>query len=365
MKPIVSIFAILVIIGGAILLNAACYTVDMREQVIITQFQQVIGQPVTTPGLHFKAPFVQTVNRFSNQVMEWDGPSTQMPTKDKVYIVVDTFGRWRITDPLKFMQKLANERSAHSRLNDLLGSETRSTVAKHDLIEVVRTTKGRKAARDATLSVTDSETDPLPPIEFGRSFLEKEILASSKPKVEMFGIELMDIRFKRINYNPSVSRTIHSRMKSEREQIAERFRSEGAGEAAKILGNRDRDLKQIESEAYKKIQEIEGEADAKATEIYAKAYNQTPEALSLYDFTKSMTTLRKTLTLDTTLVLTTDSDFLRFLKTADPRPGAPAVTAPSPSSASPAPKTVPGPKLDIPKTGGIPGLPSLLDLPAR
>ena len=347
MKPLFSIFAILGIIIGLILLNASCYTVDMREQVIITQFQQVVGQPITTPGLHFKVPFVQTVNSFSNQVMEWDGPATQMPTKDKVYIVVDTFGRWRITDPLKFMQKLGNPRSAQSRLNDLLGSETRSTVAKHDLIEVVRTTKGRKAARDASLSVADSEADPLPAIEYGRSFLEKEILETSRPRVEFLGIELLDLRFKRINYNPSVSRTIHTRMQSERQQIAERFRSEGAGEAAKILGNRDRDLKQIESEAYKKIQEIEGEADAKATEIYAKAYNQSQEALGLYDFTKSMDTLRKTLTPDTTLILTTDSDFLRFLKGADPHPAA----------------AVQGPKLDLPK--GIPGLPSLLDLPSK
>jgi len=344
MKPVTSILAILAIIIGLILFNAACYTVDMREQVIITQFQQVVGQAVTKPGLHLKVPFVQTVNSFSNQVLEWDGPATQMPTKDKVYIVVDTFGRWKIVDPLMFMQKLGNERSAHSRLNDLLGSETRSTVAKHDLIEMVRTTKGRKAARDASLSVIDAEADPLPAIEFGRTTLEKEILETSRPMVKNFGIELLDVRFKRINYNPSVSRTIHSRMKSEREQIAERFRSEGAGEAAKILGNRDRELKEIESEAYKKIQEIEGGADAKATEIYAKAYNQTPDSIQLYTFTKSMDTLKKSLTPDTTLIMTTDGDLLRYLKGADPQPA-------------------PGTKLDLPK--GIQGLPSLLDLPAK
>ena len=344
MKPVTSILAILAIIIGLILFNAACYTVDMREQVIITQFQQVVGQPVTKPGLHLKVPFVQTVNSFSNQVLEWDGPATQMPTKDKVYIVVDTFGRWKIVDPLMFMQKLGNERSAHSRLNDLLGSETRSTVAKHDLIEMVRTTKGRKAARDASLSVIDAEADPLPAIEFGRTTLEKEILETSRPMVKNFGIELLDVRFKRINYNPSVSRTIHSRMKSEREQIAERFRSEGAGEAAKILGNRDRELKEIESEAYKKIQEIEGGADAKATEIYAKAYNQTPDSIQLYTFTKSMDTLKKSLTPDTTLIMTTDGDLLRYLKGADPQ-------------------SATGTKLDSPK--GIQGLPSLLDLPAK
>lgn len=338
MKALTAVLSIFVLIVGLILLNASCYTVDVREQAIITQFQQVIGEPVKTPGLHFKVPFVQTVNTFSNQVMEWDGPATQMPTKDKVYIVVDTFGRWRIIDPLKFMQKLGNERSAHSRLNDLLGSETRSTVAKHDLIEVVRTTKGRKAAPDASAGITNQDEEPLPPIEYGRTILEKEILESSRPKVASFGIELLDLRFKRINYNASVSRTIHSRMQSERQQIAERFRSEGAGEAAKILGNRDRDLKEIESQAYKKIQEIEGQADAKATEIYAKAYNQSPDALALYEFTKSMETLRKSLTQDTTLILTTDSDFLKYLKSAEPAKG------------------------DT-KSGLLKGLPSLLDMP--
>ncbi len=348
MKSVSTIFAILAVILGLILLNASCYTVDMREQAIITQFQQVVGAPVTTPGLHFKVPFVQTVNTFSNQVLEWDGPATQMPTKDKVYIVVDTFGRWKIVDALKFMQKLGNERSAQSRLNDLLGSETRSTVARHDLIEVVRTTKGRKAARDATLKISDADTEPLPAIEYGRTVLEKEILERAKPMVSHFGIELMDLRFKRINYNPGVSRKIYTRMQAEREQIAERFRSEGAGEAAKILGNRDRDLNEIESAAYKKIQEIEGEADAKATEIYAKAYNQSPEAVALYEFTKSMDTLKKALTPDTTVIMTTEGDLMRYLKGADPK-------SPEPGKAGEL-------KLDLPK--GMPNLPSLLDMPA-
>ena len=209
------------------------------------------------------------------------------------------------------------------------------------MIELVRTTKGRKAVRDVSLSDSDSLLEPLPPIEVGRSIIEKEILESAKPKVEYLGIDLLDLRFKRINFNPSVNSAIYSRMQAERQQVAERFRSEGAGEAAKIQGNRDRDLKQIESEAYKKIQEIEGQADAKATEIYAKAYNQSPEALSLYDFTKSMDTLKKTMTADTTLILTTDSDFLKYLKSAEPHGS--------------------GPLLDLPK--GIKGLPSLLDLP--
>jgi len=318
MKAISSLLFVFILIGGVILLNASIYTVDMREQVVITQFQKVVGVPVTEPGLHFKAPFIQTANSFSKQVLEWDGPSTQMPTKDKVYIVVNTFGRWRITDALLFMQKLRDTRAAQSRLTDLLGSETRSVVAKHDLIEVVRTTKDRVAARDTSLTGKDAQINPLPKISFGRSALEKEIFDNAKNKVKNLGIELMDVRFKRINYNSSISGPIHERMIAERQQIAEAFRSQGAGDAAEILGNRDKELKEIESKAYKTIQEIEGTADAKATEIYAKAYNSTPEAVKLFEFTKAMDTLKKSLSPDTMLILTTDSDMLRYLKSPDP-----------------------------------------------
>lgn len=339
MKPLFSIFGVLAVLAALFLLNASCYTVDMREQVIITQFQKVVGAPVTEPGLHFKAPFIQTANSFSKQVLEWDGPSVQMPTKDKVYIVVDTFGRWKIVDALLFMQKLRDERAAHSRITDLLGSETRSVVAKHDLIEVVRTTKDRVAARDASLTGKDAQTNPLPKISFGRTVLEKEIFANAKEKVKSFGIELLDVRFKRINYNRSISGPIHERMIAERQQIAEGFRSQGAGDAAEILGNRDKELKEIESKAYKQIQEIEGAADAKATEIYAKAYNSTPEAVKLFEFTKAMDTLKKSITPDTTMILTTDGDLMRHLKSAEP-----------PAAAKP----------DLIK--GLNGLPSLLDV---
>ena len=235
MKPISSLLLVFILIGGLILLNGACYTVDVRDQVIITQFQKVVGLPVTEPGLHFKVPFIQNVNRFSKQLLEWGGPSVQMPTKDKVYIVVDSFGRWKITDALLFMQKLRDERAAQSRITDLLGSETRSVVAKHDLIEVVRTTKDRVAAKDTSLTGADALTNPLPKISYGRSALEKEIFDNAKAKVKSFGIELMDVRFKRINYNLSISGPIHERMIAERQQIAEGFRSQGMGDAAEMV----------------------------------------------------------------------------------------------------------------------------------
>lgn len=340
MKALSSALVLLLLIAAAILLNAACYTVDVREQVIITQFQQVVGQPVTEPGLHFKAPFIQAVNRFPKQVLEWDGPSVPMPTKDKVYIVVDTFGRWKIVDALLFMQKLRDDRAAQSRLTDLLGSETRSVVARHDLIEVVRTTKDRVAARDSSVTGNATLANPLPKISFGRTALEKEIFENAKGKVKAFGIELLDVRFKRINYTRNISGSIHERMIAERQQIAEGFRSQGAGDAAEILGNRDKELKEIESKAYKQIQEIEGAADAKATEIYAKAYNASPEAVKLFEFIKAMDALKKSVTPDTTAILTTDGDLLRYLKYADP-----AAAAQKP---------------DLLK--GLKGMPSLLDV---
>lgn len=345
MKALASLFGIFILVAVAIILNSALYTVDMREQIIVTRFQQVVGEPVREPGLKFKMPFLDKVNRFSKMVMEWDGPSAVMPTREKVNIVVDTFARWQIKDPLVFFQKLRDERSAHSRLNDILGSEMRKVVASHDFIEVVRSTKNRAVVKDPSLVTADSRIGTLPPVQLGRPALEKMIFDSAKPKIAAFGLELLDVRIKRINYNPDVLRTIYDRMTSERMQIADRFRSEGQGEAAKKLGERDRDLKEIESEGYKKVQEIEGAADAKATEIYAKAYNSTPEAVALFEFTKAMETLKTTLTADTTLVLTTNGDLLGYLKSDTPRKGDATGTSAD--------------GMNLLK--GIPGLPSLLD----
>jgi len=266
------------------------YTVSEVEQVIITQFGKPVGAPVTTAGLKFKVPFIQHVNPIDRRVLEWDGNPSDMPTKDKLYISVDLFARWRITDPLQYFLRLGDERSAQSRLDDILGSETRNAVAKHELIEIIRTTKGRLPLRDALLSKAEREQNigSLVPIQKGRDRVEQDIFAAAADKVRVFGIELLDIRFKRINYNKSVRPKIYDRMISERRQIAERFLSEGYGEAARIRGNRVRDLNKIQSEAYRKVEEIRGVADAKATEIYAKAYNQGPVAVEFYEFTRTM-----------------------------------------------------------------------------
>lgn len=306
----------------ALLLLLSLYTVRQTEQVIITQFGRPIGEPITEPGLHFKLPFVQEVNRIDKRYLAWDGPMVEMSTKDKTYIQVDTFARWRITDPMQYFLRLRDERSAQSRLEDILGSETRTAVARHELIEVVRTEKQRKPLQDENAAATLTGVGALGvlrPIQFGRAELEKSIFESAAPKLAEFGIELLDIRIKRLNYNPEVLERIYQRMISERLQIAQRFRSEGEGEAARISGKKDRDINEIESTAYKRVQEIRGESDAKATEIYARAYTQKPQAADFYRFTKSMETYRKIIGSEATVVLSTNSDLFSLLKRIEPK----------------------------------------------
>lgn len=302
--------AVLLVLGGAF------YTVRETEVVILTQFGRPVGDPVTEPGLHWKTPFVQDVNRLEKRVLEFDGPSTKMPTKDKTYIEVDTFARWRIGDHAKFFVALRDERSAQSRLEDIIGSETRSTVAGHDLIEVVRADKNRVTPVDTQPQVQGSNTSPLRPARRGRLELEKDVLQAAGPKLAPLGIELLDVRIKRVNYNADVLRPIHQRMISERQQIAQRFRSEGEGEAARILGKKERDLREVESIAYRQVQQMRGLADAEAARIYAEAYDQSPTAREFYTFVKTLETYRAVLGARTNVVLSTDSDLFRLLEQA-------------------------------------------------
>ena len=317
----IKLVAILAVLGiAAFAAMSSIYTVSEVEQAIITQFGEPVGAPVTTAGLKVKVPFIQDVNLMDKRVLEWDGNPTDMPTKDKLYISVDLFARWRIADPLQYFLRLHDERSAQSRLDDILGSETRNAVAKHELIEIIRTTKDRVPLRDTLLTGAGPEQDmgSLVPIQKGRKLVEQQIFAEAAQKVRVFGVELLDIRFKRINYNESVRPKIYDRMISERRQIAERFLSEGNGEAARIRGNRVRDLNKIQSEAYRQVEEIRGMADAKATEIYAKAYNQSPEAVAFYEFTRTMQSYKSIIAENTTLVLSTGSDLFKFLKGMSP-----------------------------------------------
>jgi len=317
----IKLAAILAILGIATFIAmGSFYTVSEVEQAIVTQFGKPVGAPVTAAGLKIKVPFIQDVNLIDKRVLEWDGNPTDMPTKDKLYVSVDLFARWRIADPLQYFLRLHDERSAQSRLDDILGSETRNAVAKHELIEIIRTTKDRVPVRDTLLAGAGPERAMglLVPIQKGRKTVEQEIFAEAAEKVRVFGIELLDIRFKRINYNASVRPKIYDRMTSERRQIAERFLSEGNGEAARIRGNRLRDLNKIQSEAYRQVEEIRGIADAKATEIYSKAYNQSPESVAFYEFTRTMQSYKSIIAENTTLVISTGSDLFKFLKGVTP-----------------------------------------------
>jgi membrane protease subunit HflC len=317
MKSLITLLAL----GGAIIIFASsAYTVDQTEQVFITEFGKPVGEAINAnpekneAGLHFKKPFIQQVNRIEKRILEWDGPATEMPTRDKLYITVDTFARWRISNPKTYFEKLRDERTALSRLDDIIGSKTRDIIAENDLIEVIRSEKDRKPERDEALAAANPNLGTLPPIQYGRSLLTEQILKAAQPKVRSWGIELLDVRFKRINYKPGVIEKIYARMSSEREQIAERFRSEGAGEAAKIIGRKERDLLSIESGAYRKEQEIKGKADAEATGIYASAYSSSPTAADFYQFVKTLETYQKTLGKDSTVILTSDSDLFRLFK---------------------------------------------------
>lgn len=304
----VSIVLLLILI---VLGYESVFRLDETEQAIITQFGKPIEPFLTESGLHLKVPFIQNVNRIEKRILLWDGTANDMPTKDKLYITVDTFGRWRIKDPLQYFLRLRDERSAASRLEDILGSETRNAVAKHELIEMIRTTRNRIPEVDPLLEGAD--IGKLLPILKGRRLLEQDIYTAASAKLAEFGIELLDIRFKRINYNESVRQKIYERMISERQQIAERFRSEGAGEAARITGDKEKELQRIESEAYEEVQNIQGDADATAANIYSLAYNKNQAAADLYTFVKTLDVYRTVIDKDTTLVFTTDSDLFSLL----------------------------------------------------
>jgi membrane protease subunit HflC len=303
------VFIVLLFVTGTV------YTVKEGQQVILTQFGKPIGEPKTDAGLHFKLPFIVKVNVVEKRILAWDGKSVAMPTRDKTYIQVDTFARWQINDPLLYFETLRDERSALSRLDDILGSVTRNAVAKHDLLEVVRSTKDRKPERTDLLIEKEAVFEP---IKIGRREIEKNLKEIAKDKLEDIGIKLLDLRFKRINYNKSVERQIYEQMISERQKIAERFRSEGAGEAARTMGKMEREVKRIESEAYLKIQSILGEADAESTRIYAEAYGGTPERESFYEFVKTLEAYDKILDKNTTVILSTDSELFKLLKGSKP-----------------------------------------------
>ena len=311
MKEMRLVIALIVGTAVFVFLSSALYTVGETEQVVITQFGKPVGSPVKTPGLHVKLPFVQTVYAFERRFLEWDGDPNQIPTEDKRFIWVDSYARWRITDPLLFFQRLRDERGAQSRLDDILDGETRNTIAKHELIDLVRSTNRPFVVSADVAELSNPEAAER--VSYGREKLAAEVLANARRRTGDLGIEILDFRFKRVNYVDEVRKEVYARMISERKRIAERYRSEGEGEAARIAGEKERELRVVESEAYRQAQEVRGKADAAAADIYAAAYNRDPE---FYRFLKSMGTLKEGLDAETVLVLSTDSELLRYLGSA-------------------------------------------------
>ena len=300
------IIAVIILIA----LFSSAYVVDETEQVIITQFGRAVGEPKKKPHLYFKIPMIQQANYFPNNLLEWDGDPGQVPTLDKTFIWVDTFARWKIVDPLKFFQTVSNVNGALARLDDILDSAVRNFITSYPLIETVRMTNRELDTFEAGLDEVQ-EKSPLGEVEMGREKITKGIKDQAQPKLEKFGIKLVDVKIKRLNYVEQVQNSVFDRMIAERKQIASKFRSEGNGEARKIEGDMEKLLKQITSEAYRKAQELKGTADAEATLIYSKAFGKDPD---FYSFLQTLEIYKETMDKDSSLVLSTDSDFLRYFK---------------------------------------------------
>lgn len=293
-----------------ILLGDALYVIDETEQVIITQFGDPVGDPVIAAGLHIKTPFIQKASFFEKRIMQWDGDANQIPTSDKKYILLDTFARWRITDPLKFFQSVNNERNMHSRLDDIIDGITRDFISEQPLIEVVRNSNRKmlfstdEGGKSATLP--DSLL-----IEKGRKQITKEILDQVQILTPQYGIKVLDIRIKQVNYIEEVQEKVFDRMISERRRIAELYRSEGQGKKAEIEGQMEKELQEIRSEAYRQAQQIKGKADGRATEIYANAFTRDPD---FYSFMQTLDSYRTAIDSSSTIIFSTDSEYLKFIK---------------------------------------------------
>lgn len=305
--------------GVAILwaLLSSAYVVNETEQVIVTEFGKPIGSMITDPGIHFKIPWIQDANFFEKRFLAWDGAPNQIPTRDKRFIWVDSYARWRIVDPLRFFQRVHDERGAQTRLDDILDGETRNAIANTDLVEIVRSSNRKLELSEDFEDVPDAELDYA--IKTGREKITRLIITAATPRLRELGIELLDLRLKRLNYVEEVQQKIYERMITERKRIADKYRSEGQGEAAKILGDKERDLKEIESVAYKTSQEIRGKADAEAITIYARAYNQNDDSRDFYRFLKTMETYKDTVSDKDWFLLSTDSDLFKFLQNSKGR----------------------------------------------
>lgn len=309
MKKSKIIYIVLVVVA-LIFVAQSVFILDETQQAIVTQFGKPVGEPRTSPGINVVIPFIQKVQFFDKRYLEWDGDKNQVPTKDKKFIFVDTYARWQITDPLQFFIRLRDERSAQSRLDDILDGETRNAIASHDLLDIVRSTNRDPEVTEDFME----ELEVLEDIDVGREAIEEIVLQKANERTSDLGVRILDFKFKRMNYVDEVRDRVYDRMVSERNRIADQFRSEGQGEARKIQGDKERDLAQIQSEAVRQAEEIRGRADAEATEIYASAYNKNRQSIDLYKFLRSMEALENSLDENTNLVISSDSELFQYLK---------------------------------------------------
>ncbi|MBU3958751.1 MAG: protease modulator HflC [Candidatus Omnitrophica bacterium] len=311
LKIILGIFILVFVLVLAAFMSGAVYVVDETKQAVITQFGKPVGDPINKAGLYFKTPIVQQAQYFEKRLLDWDGDPNQIPTKDKKYIWVDAMARWKIVDALKFLQSVGNEMGAHGRLDDIINSATRDVVTSQLLVEAVRNSNRileTVKVESEDVIVTD---EALERIDVGRSHLEQSILEKSKVLAPQYGIEIVDVRIKRVNYVEDVRNKVYDRMIAERKRAAEKYRSEGQGKSAEIEGQVSKELKLITSEAYRQAQILMGKADAETINIYGKAYTQNP---AFYSFLKTLETYRSTIDGNSTVILTTNSDYYKYLK---------------------------------------------------
>jgi modulator of FtsH protease HflC len=310
---------IVVVVAVLLVLSGTFYTVEEGQQAVIVQFGRPVGETVTEAGLHVKLPFVQGVRRFEKRLLTWDGDPNQIPTKGREFIWVDTTARWRIADAKKFLESVASEAGAQSRLDDIIDSVVRDQVSSSELIELVRSASWEvPAEREAEIKkevAAEREEEIKKEVTRGREEITRTILAEARKIIPQYGIELVDVRIKRLDYIESVRERVYARMISERKRIAAQFRSEGEGRSAEILGAMEKELRQIRSTAYRQVQELRGGADAEATRIYGEVYSRDPE---FYAFSRTLELYGEGGNKHAVLILTTDSDYYRYLKHAAP-----------------------------------------------
>ena len=316
MKKLLQVSIIVVVVAIFLVLSGTFYTLEEGQQAVIVQFGRPVGEPVTEAGLHVKLPFVQAVRRFEKRLLTWDGDPNQIPTKGREFIWVDTTARWRIADAKKFLESVASEEGAQSRLDDIIDSMVRDQVSSSELVELVRSASWEVPKEEVLEEVpAEQQAELKKEIIRGREEITRTILAEARKIIPQYGIELVDVRIKRLDYVESVREKVYARMISERKRIAAQFRSEGEGRGAEILGVMEKDLRQIRSAAYRQVQEIRGGADAEATSVYGEVYSRDPE---FYAFSRTLEVYGEGGNKNSVLILTTDSDYYRYLKHAAP-----------------------------------------------